>query len=81
MADFLRHLRDDLPDVQAPALLMHSYQDRRVPPANMPLIYEMLGSADKRMVWIEGSNHILTDDAQREQVWRHCREFVAAHSR
>lgn len=77
LAAFLRHLRDDLADVQAPVLLMHSYQDRRVPPANMPLIYEMLGSDDKRMVWIDGSNHILTDDAAREQVWQLCREFVA----
>lgn len=81
LANFLRHLRDDLADVRAPALLMHSYQDRRVLPANMPLIYDLLGSDDKRMVWIDGSNHILTDDAQREQVWRLCREFVVARSR
>lgn len=81
LADFLRHLRDDLADVQAPALLIHSYQDRRVPPANMPLIYDMLGSEDKRMVWIDGSNHILTDDAAREQVWRLCGDFVAARVR
>ena len=81
LANFLRHLRDDLADVRVPALLIHSYQDRRVPPSNMPLIYDMLGSEDKRMVWIDGSNHILTDDAQREQVWRLCREFVVARSR
>lgn len=76
LAGFLRHLRDDLADVQAPALLMHSHQDGRVSPDNMPLIYEMLGSEEKRMVWIDGSNHILTDDAAREEVWRLCVQFV-----
>lgn len=77
LAAFLRHLRDDLAEVQAPALLMHSHQDRRVSPAYMPLIYDMLGSQHKRMVWIEGSNHILTEDAARARVWQLCLEFVA----
>lgn len=76
LAAFLRHLRDDLPEVQAPALLIHSYQDRRISPANMPLIYDMLGSQQKRMVWIDGSNHILTEDARRAEVWQHCLDFV-----
>jgi len=73
---FQRHLWYDLPEVRVPVLLLHSRQDTTAESANMPLIHDMLGSRDKRMVWIDGSNHILTEDAAREQVWRLCRGFV-----
>lgn len=71
-----RQLRLDLPAVRCPVLLMHSRQDRRADPADMPAIYDLLGTPDKQMVWIDGSNHILTEDAAREQVWRLCYAFT-----
>lgn len=74
---FQRHLWDDLPEIRAPVLLIHSRQDKTALPENMLLINDMIGSAEKQMVWVEGSNHILTADAAREHVWALCYRFVA----
>jgi len=42
----------------------------------MPLIYEHLPNIDKQMLWIEGSGHVITRDAQREQVFEAAAGFV-----
>lgn len=74
---FLRHLRDDLPDVLCPALLMHSRQDQTVSPTCMPRIYGQLGAQAKQMVWLENSGHVLTEDYDRQTIYTAIREFVA----
>lgn len=78
---FQQHLRDDLPEIRVPTLLMHSRADQRVDPANMPLIFDLISSQDKRMVWLEKCNHIVTEDGASERVWQLCLQFVLEHTR
>jgi carboxylesterase len=73
---FLRHLRDDLPEVHAPALLLHSPHDKTVRPDTMPRIYERLGAADKQMLWLQRGGHVMTEDYDREFVYGAIRAFV-----
>jgi len=75
----LHRLEDELPQVKVPVLLIHSRLDRGVPPENMPRIYRRLGSQVKRMVWLERSGHVITEDVERETVFRLAYEFVAAN--
>jgi len=76
---FMQELNESLPAVSAPALLVHSRQDSTVEPGMMPRIYERLGSDDKRMLWLEHSGHIVTEDREREQVYQAIHEFIQQH--
>jgi carboxylesterase len=66
-----------LPQVTAPVLLVHSRDDDYVIMDSMPRIYEQLGSRDKQILWIEGSGHVITEEPQREVVFRAAAEFIA----
>jgi len=69
-------MRTVLPQVKVPVLLIHSHDDPYVWRESMPSIYAELGSADKQMLWIEKSGHVITRDAQRETVFRAAADFV-----
>jgi carboxylesterase len=72
----LSHMRALLPEVRVPALLIHSRDDDYVVKDSMPRIYDDLGTSDKRMLWIEGSGHVITRDAQRQTVFENAANFV-----
>lgn len=65
-----------LPLIKTPILLVHSKNDTYVPQDSMPLLYEELGSADKTMLWIEGSGHVVTEEPPRWQVYQAAHEFI-----
>lgn len=69
LESLLNEMRQALPSVQVPVLLMHSKNDRFIPPDHMSLIYEAIGSNDKTMHWVENSSHIITCDADRHIVF------------
>jgi carboxylesterase len=75
----LREADAALPRVAVPALLVHSRGDRLIPAENMPYIYERLGSADKEMVWLEKSDHVITEDCERDLLFARVSAFVRAH--
>ncbi len=77
-ADYMPAVDAILPQVGVPVLLMHAKNDELVPPENMGLIYDRLGSADKKKVWIEDSDHVITEDREKERVWAIVAEFVQA---
>jgi carboxylesterase len=74
LARLLARLRESLPQVRVPALIIHSRHDGVVPVAHAQEMYQRLGSADKELLLIEGSGHVVTEDARREEVaasvWR-----------
>jgi len=69
-----------LPQVRAPALVIHSRRDTSVPPANGQHIFDHLGSQDKDLLWLEQSGHIVTEGPERALVQDAVVRFVAAHS-
>jgi len=77
----LYEMYNGLPLVTAPALLIYSKDDQtvRAEEKHAEMIYERLGSADKKLVWIEDSGHVLTRDLQRETVFKAVGDFVAGH--
>jgi carboxylesterase len=77
---FLRHLWRELPDIQAPVLLMHSTQDQTVDPRSMPAIYGRLRCHDKEMIWLHDSGHIVTEDHDRQLVYDRTWRFLQSHS-
>lgn len=68
-----------LPQVTAPALLAHSRADETIPPDNLPYIYQHLGSADKELLWLERSGHVITEEAERGLLFDRVLTFVHTH--
>jgi len=65
-----------LPKIQKPVLLIHSRDDNYVLKDSMQQIYDHLGTSAKQMLWIEGSGHVITRDAQRQIVFKAAADFV-----
>jgi len=76
LRDLLEVMRQSLPKITAPVLLVHSRQDGSVSPENMQRIYESLGSKDKSMLWLEQSGHVVSRDQERERVFEAALAFV-----
>ncbi|MEI7847335.1 MAG: alpha/beta fold hydrolase [Chloroflexota bacterium] len=72
----LEQMRSGLPLITMPVLLIHSKNDDYVLKESMPNIYANLTTTQKQMVWIEGSNHVITSDAQRQLVGQTAADFV-----
>lgn len=71
-----RRLRQQLPEIQCPTLILHGALDRVCPVANAWKAAGKLGSPDTRVVIFPRSYHIVTRDVEREQVRRELRYFM-----
>jgi carboxylesterase len=71
----LAEMRLNLHKVKIPVLLVHSRQDNSVSPENMPAIYNALGTGQKSMLWIEDSNHVITREPERLQIFQAADQF------
>ena len=70
-------MRTALPTISAPVLMIHSKDDDYVLKDSMPRIYaDLPDGLDKQMLWIEGSGHVITRDAQRQVVFKAAADFV-----
>ncbi len=76
IARLLTVMRARLSEVQVPVLLMHSIHDGGVSPDNARSIFEQLGSAQKQLLWLENSGHVLTVEPAHRQVYESAAEFV-----
>jgi carboxylesterase len=74
--DLTTQARATLPLVTAPTLIIHSRNDTFVVPANAELLLSELGAKDKKLLRVEGSNHLITLDAARQQVFQAAQAFV-----
>jgi carboxylesterase len=73
----LGEMRDALPKIKVPVLLIHSMDDKYVLPENMELIFaDLVNTSDKTKAHITGSGHVITRDASRRQVFELALEFI-----
>ncbi len=70
MRALTRQLKARLPDITAPLLVMHARQDSVIAPDNAEWIYEHATSERKALLWLEKSDHIITEDFDSEEVAR-----------
>jgi carboxylesterase len=81
MLRFVRHARNQLPNVRCPILVMHGRNDHTVEPFNATTIYDSAGSSDKELIWCERSYHVITLDYDRAEVYKRTYEFIEKRSR
>ncbi len=75
-ARLLSVMRERLPEIRVPVLLMHSIHDGGVSPDNARSIFQQLGSEQKQLLWLENSGHVLTVEPAHRQVYASAAEFV-----
>ncbi|TRZ52304.1 alpha/beta fold hydrolase [bacterium] len=69
-------MRESLPQIKVPALLIHSRNDDYVIRDSMEKIHAALGSTDKHMLWVEGGGHVITEEPTRETVFKAAADFI-----
>ena len=73
----LAEMRNALPRVNVPVLLIHSKNDKYVLPENIERIdAALINASDKTKLYLTGSGHVVTRDAEREQVFESAVEFI-----
>ncbi len=53
-------MRNSLPKINVPVLLISSKDDHYIYDGSMDAIYAALGTRDKQKMWVEGSGHVIT---------------------
>jgi carboxylesterase len=72
----LKALREHLPAVTAPTLIIHSKTDQSVSVEHPKGIFEQLGTSDKELKWLENSGHVITRDAEKDRVLQEIIKFI-----
>jgi len=71
-----KHIRDDLPDVNSPLLIIYAKQDHVINGRSAQDIYKKVSSKNKRILSLKDSYHIITLDVEKEQVFRETINFL-----
>ena len=80
MLRYLPRLREELPLVTAPALIMISTRDHVVPPRDGREIYRLIGSYEKHLVTFRRSYHVIMKDHDRKEVLEKTLAFILRHA-
>jgi carboxylesterase len=76
MYELTKKLKPRIKQISAPILIMHARQDKVIQPENAPWIYEQVSSKLKKLVWLEHSNHIITEDFDHPIVTREAVKWI-----
>lgn len=63
-------VRPQLPKLEKPILILQSKCEHTVNPVSAQIIYDEVGSKDKKLYWLERSGHSIMTDKEREFVFR-----------
>lgn len=74
--ELIAKVKLQLPTITVPTLIIQPLKDTVVDPPGAALIHENLGSAIKKLVWLEESDHIIPLDVEREEVFQQVGAFV-----
>ena len=72
----LKNTRELLPEVTAPALLIHSRRDRTIHFSNLDYLYHHIGSTIKEKIVLEESYHVISIDLEKNKVFHKILEFM-----
>jgi len=70
-------VKKQAPKVKCPVLILHSLEDTITTAENARIFYSWLSNCqDKKIIYIEGCDHVLPADLKKEEVAYYCAEFV-----
>jgi carboxylesterase len=74
--ELIEQVKPHLANIQNPTLIVQSLRDTVVDPAGAAFLYEELGACEKEQCWLKTSDHILTLDTERDEVFQLIGEFL-----
>jgi carboxylesterase len=74
-------VRGELSSITAPALVAHGRKDSKVPPLNGEFAFRALGSPVKHLLYLEGSEHVVTMDFDRQELLEKAFNFIRTDGR
>lgn len=72
----IKTIKPRLKDIKSPTLVIHSKKDLIAAPASAKYIMKHLGSANKRLMWLERSHHLMMYDDEKDKVFMAVKEFL-----
>jgi carboxylesterase len=69
-----------LPGIRQPMLIIQGRRDPMVHPQAAQILYDTIGSTDKRVIWLENSGHNVLADGERKSVWEQCYDWIVQHT-
>jgi carboxylesterase len=75
----MRRVRQLLPDVSCPLLIIHSTGDQAIAPDSAQYTYQRVGSPDKALVTLHNSGHVITVDSEWRAVAEKTYAFTQTH--
>lgn len=76
LTDFLTHVRAEVDQISAPALIVYARKDHLVHPLNSMQLYSRIASKDKSLQVLHQSYHIVTVDLDKEIVFAAVEKFI-----
>jgi carboxylesterase len=76
---FIKQVKRCLPRVNCPVLIIHSTADDTIHPDSAQFVYDRVGSAEKEIITLHNSGHVLTLDSEWEQVAKQTYQFILKH--
>jgi carboxylesterase len=74
--ELIEQVKPRLSAIRNPMLIIQSRKDHVVDPAGASYLYEHVSSTEKKLEWLENSNHIITLDRDRQEIYRTVGEFM-----
>lgn len=77
LSKLIKRMQARLPEIQAPALFIQSRQDDYLENSDdSEKLLAKIGSRDKKLIWVEGADHVITRDGDTTKVFGPVAEFV-----
>jgi len=74
--DFQQIVKKELKKVTAPAMVFQGRIDTTIDPMSSFIVNKEIGSADKELVWLPDSGHVILLDKQSSEVENACLELI-----
>ena len=75
----IAQVRNELSNITAPALLIHSRRDHTITYDNLRYIAEHIASQDKKLVTLEKSYHVISVDCEKETIFTAIESMIEQH--
>jgi len=80
LSSLLREARERLSEVGQPILVIQARKDRLVQPGNADYIFQHVASREKRVLWLENSDHAATMDFDKQILFKEAAEFFKSNT-
>ena len=72
----IEEMRDALPKITVPALVIHSRDDQSISTEHAEQIYQHLGTSQKELLLVDQANHVITRDGDTSRVFVPINQFI-----